>query len=412
LRIDGGHGFDTDALHRALGLVVRWVEERTIPGAGVWIGRAGERVAEAYVGVADALSAQAVTRDTVWSVASVTKPFTAAVVMRAVQLGLVTLDEPIIQWVPEFASDPQHSHDDADSRPAPVIGIERLREQVSLRHCLSHSSGLPGFGVENLDLRKALRPLPDFVAAFAAAPLFFAPGTAHLYSNCGILMAAEVAGRALGGGPGPDGTGIDAFRSEFVALLADVGMKSSALQPPTSWAERIAMVTDTGQVDEAYEMANSSYYRSLGIPWGGLFSTPRDLGRWLRTFLDAPTALSSALSVGAVRQMVAINASGPDTDAVVPIGLRDGAAEGLHRARVEWGLGWEVKGGKHRHPSGDLTSPRTISHLGATGTMVWLDRDTGVQVVLLTNRTLASGWTRDRPRMALFSNAVMGALSR
>ncbi len=412
LRVDGGHGFDTDALHEALRLVADWVRDLVVPGAGVWIGRSGVRVAEAYVGLTDTVSRAPVTRDTVWSVASVTKTFTAAVAMRAVQRGLVTLDEPIVRLVPEFALGPSNLADYVTAFPTTVPELDHAREHVTLRQCLSHSSGLPGFSAENIALRKAQRPLSDFVSSFAKAPILFTPGTAHLYSNCGVLMAAEVAGRALGGGPGSDGTGIDAFRAAFASLISSVGMTSSALLPPEAWDDRIAKVVDTGQGGEPYEMANSPYYRSLGIPWGGLFTTPRDLARWLRTFLGAPTALSGALSVAAIRQMVAVQADGPDTDAQIPVGLRDGAAEGPRRDRVEWGLGWEVKGRKHRHPSGDLTSPRTISHLGATGTMVWLDPDTGVQVVLLTNRTLASGWTRERRLLAMFSNAVMGALTR
>ncbi len=400
IRITGGHGMDVDALRGAIGLVERWIADGVVPGAGILVQRSGERVAEAYLGVADAGSGRPVTRDTTWSVASVTKPLTAAVAMRAVEAGLVTLDEPISNHVPELLEG------DAASRGDLAPG----RERISLRQCLSHSSGLPGFAAENMDLRQAHRPLEDFVPAFARAPLVFAPGTAHLYSNCAILMAAEVAGRVLGGAPGTGPTGTSAFRAAFAGLLGHLGMSRSALLPPASWADRIATVTGTGQEGASYEMANSAYYRSLGIPWGGLFTTARDLGKWLRTFIDSPVGLSGALSAASVRAMMTVQASGPDTGATIPAALRDGAASGSRRGAVEWGIGWEVKGAKRDHPSGDLTSPRTISHLGATGTMTWSDAASGVQVVLLANRTLASGWTRERPRHALFSNAVMASL--
>ena len=52
----------------------------------------------------------------------------------------------------------------------------------------------------------------------------------------------------------------------------------------------------------------------------------------------------------------------------------------------------------------------TYGHIGATGTLVWADPATDVACVLLTNRTLASGWTAERPRQAMFSNAVVAAL--
>ncbi|HAH14899.1 MAG TPA: hypothetical protein DCL45_02375 [Chloroflexi bacterium] len=69
-----------------------------------------------------------------------------------------------------------------------------------------------------------------------------------------------------------------------------------------------------------------------------------------------------------------------------------------------------MKAGKRAHPTGDLNSPATWSHTGATGTLVWSDPVVDVQVVLLTNRTLGSGWTRERPRQAMFSNAVISAV--
>lgn len=399
-RIWGGHGTSVDRLHHAVGIVEGWIERGIIPGAALLVTRGGERVAEAYLGVADCASGRPVTRDTIWSVASVTKPFTAAVVMRAVEAGLVTLDEPVSAHLPELVADSPEDRGD----------IATGRDRITLRHCLSHSSGLPGFGSENMALRRSLQPLAAFVPSFARAPQLFEPGTAHLYSNVGILVAAEVAGRLIGGGPGPDGTGVEAFREGFARLLADLGMRSSSLRPPAGWDRRIAAVESTGQAGEPYEMANSPYYRSLGIPWGGLFTTPRDLGRWLRTFLEAPVSLGGVLSPASVRLMTTVQASGPDTVAEVPSQLRDGALAPERRDAVEWGIGWEVKGLKRGHPSGDLTSPRTICHLGATGTMAWSDPATSVQVVLLANRTLASGWTRDVPRQAQFSNAVMASI--
>jgi CubicO group peptidase (beta-lactamase class C family) len=80
------------------------------------------------------------------------------------------------------------------------------------------------------------------------------------------------------------------------------------------------------------------------------------------------------------------------------------------RAVVEWGLGWEIKGATRGHHTGDLTSARTFSHLGASGTMMWADPDAELGCVLLTNRALSSGWAAAPARHARFSNAVAAAL--
>jgi beta-lactamase class C len=295
---------------------------------------------------------------------------------------------------------------------------------VTLRHVLAHTSGLPGFSAENFDLRRAHAPLEAFVASFARQPLLFAPGTLHYYSNCGILMAAEVVGRALAGTlRQPVATPAVGQYHTFVQqhILSPLGMTSSALCPPLEWAERIAWVEQTGQEGEDWEMANSAYYRGLGIPWGGLFSRPRDLVRFVDCVLPGATGRqrighTDALMPGArivspatARAMTTIQFAPPDAPADLVPELRDGSVPPTLRPSMSWGIGWEIKGTKRPHPSGELTSAATYNHGGSTGTMVWADPATEIVCILLTNRTLASGWTDERPRQALFSNAVMAA---
>ncbi|MSQ43107.1 MAG: class A beta-lactamase-related serine hydrolase [Chloroflexi bacterium] len=401
------NGLDTDRLRRAFGILDGWIQDRVVPGIGAIVAREGRVVAEAYFGTADRATGRPVDDETIWSVASVTKPFTAAVVMRAVDAGLLSVDEPVATLVPELLSGTAEDRGD----------FVHFREHITIRHCLSHSSGLPGFSAANFDLRRGHRPLSDFVQSFARAPQLFEPMTAHLYSNCGILMAAEVAGRVLANREDPDRpvtSGVAAFHEGFANLLTDLGTTSSSILPPPEWAGRTATVVDTGQEGTSWEAANSAYYRSLGIPWGGLFTTPRELVTFLAVFRPRQGGATSTgqriLSVAAVREMVSVQASGPDFGREIAPELRDSAAGRSLRSAVPWGIGWDVKGGKPAHPTGDLTSPGTWSHTGATGTLVWSDPVADVQVVLLTNRTLGSGWTRERPRQALFSNAVMSAV--
>jgi beta-lactamase class C len=208
-------------------------------------------------------------------------------------------------------------------------------------------------------------------------------------------------------------------------ILHPLGMRDSALRAPSEWDERTAWVERSGQEGTDYEAANSRYYRELGIPWGGLFSTPRDLVRFADVFLPAcggrqrvgleaaqqgTAAAPRIVSAATAALMTQAQWSPPDAPADVAVGLRDAAAPKLSRGAVPWGIGWDVKGAKRGHTSGDLTSPQTFGHTGATGTMVWADPAVDVVCVLLTNRTAASGWNADAPRRALFSNAVMAAV--
>jgi CubicO group peptidase (beta-lactamase class C family) len=390
-------GFDPDRLKNAFLLLDGWAHEGVIPGAGALVTRGGQIAGEAYVGTANRETGQLVDERTVWSLASVTKPFTAGAVMLLVEEGKLSLEEPLYQLLPEFLTAPATQFD---------------RKRVTLRHALSHCSGLPGFSEDNIELRRAHKPLEEFVRSFGRQPLFFEPGAYHLYSNPGILLAAECVGRALDGtlGQHVETPAVGRYHS-FVheRILGPLGMLDSSLKPPAEWDARIARVERTGQEGTSYEGANSAYYRSLGIPWGGLFSTPRDLVRYVQLFLTS-AGTDGPLSRAARRAMVTVQCAPPDAPAEAAQNQRDAAARTPPLSAVEWGIGWELKGSKQAHRSGDLTSPATYGHAGATGTMVWADPVLDVACVLLTNRTLVSGWTTERRRQSMFSNAVVASL--
>jgi beta-lactamase class C len=401
-------GVDPDGLRKAFALLASWVEAGVLPGGAALVARGGVIAGEAYLGLAERRTGRAVDADTIWSLASVTKPFTATAVLLLVEAGAFSLDEPLGTLLPEFLDGPASDFD---------------RGAVTLRHVLTHTSGLPGFSADNTDLRRAHRPLEDFVASFGSQALLFAPGSAHYYSNPGILLAAEVVGRTMDGtlGERVERPAVGRYHP-FVheRILAPLGMGSSSLLPPAAWNDRIAWVERTGQEGEDWELSNSAYYRSLGIPWGGLFSRPRDLVRFVDLFLPAASGRQRIGGPGAAgvqlvcpataRAMTAIQLAPPDAPPDLAPELRDSAARTPPLPAVEWGLGWTVKGAKRPHFSGELTSAATFGHLGATGTMVWADPLTDVACVLLTNRTLVSGWTQQRLRQALFSNAVVAAV--
>ncbi len=406
-----GDEHDLAALHRAFQILEGWVTEGVVPGVAAAVLHRGDLVGEAYLGTMRRGTDQPVDSETIWAVASVTKPFTATAALLMVERGLLSLDEPLGALIPEFLD---------------VTEPEPYRRAVTLRHCLSHCSGLPGFPSDNFPLRRAQRPLADFVRSWARHPLLFAPGTMHYYSNPAILLAAEAVGRAATGTLGQrlDTPAIDHYH-EFVQreILEPLGMVSSSLRPPGAWDERIAWVSDTGQEGEIWEQANSGYYRQLGIPWGGLFTTPRDLARFLDLFLPGASGHERygivpwdrpgprILSAATVREMTTIQFAPPDAPADLAPELRDGSPPEFPRASVPWGLGWSVKGTKRGPEFADFASPATFSHGGATGTLVWADPERDLACVILTNRAMRSGWHTERHRFVHFSNAVLSAMA-
>jgi CubicO group peptidase (beta-lactamase class C family) len=409
VHVDGARdaGCEPDALRRAFGLLEEWVADGVIPGAAAVVARGGRVAGEAYVGQSNIKQQRSVRSDTIWSIASITKPITAAAVLMLAEQGRFSLGEQLSELIPEFLEGPVTPFD---------------RQAVTLRHLLSHCSGLPGVSEDNIELRRAHRPIGDYVRSHLRQALLFSPGTRHYYSNCGLSLAGEVVGRALAGGLGRESGEPQVGRYHpFVqeSILAPLGMADSTFFPPEAWIDRIAWVEGTGQAGMDWESPNSPYYRTLGYPWGGIFSTARDLIRFVDLFQPpaagrqrigaGPNGGAQIVSPATARAMTSEQWSLPDASARLRPDLRDSLLT-QERPLVSWGLGWELRGTKQLDRSGDLSSPRAYSHLGGTGTMAWGDPATDVSVVLLANQALLAGWTTERPRQAMFSNAVCASL--
>src|SRR5438552_11298294 len=176
-------------LQRAIGLVGNWVDTGIVPGASLVISRGDHLVSEDYWGQADLKTKRAASRDTLWSIASITKPVTAAAVMACVDRGLLRLDAPIAESLPEFNAP-------GDVRP--------WRGEVTLRHLLTHTSGVAGFSRDNIALRQRHAPIDDLITSFLQVDVHFQPDLCHLDSAVGYGLAAEMAGRApIAAGAGP-----------------------------------------------------------------------------------------------------------------------------------------------------------------------------------------------------------------
>jgi len=116
--------------------------------------------------------------------------------------------------------------------------------------------------------------------------------------------------------------------------------------PDEQQQRRIAWVESTGQEGLDWEIGNSKYFRSLGFPWGGLYVRARDVLTFVSAFL--PGKDSKALSRAARTAMVSQQVAPPEAPASVAPAQRDVTWDPTRppRARVPWGLGWEVRGGE------------------------------------------------------------------
>ena len=121
---------------------------------------------------------EARTPDTPFLIASITKPMTAAGVMILADRGKLALEDAVHKYIPEF--------------------VEGDRKLITIRHLLTHTSGLPDQLPNNVELRKRHGTLKDFLAGTLKTPLLFKPGTQVKYQSMGILLAAVIAERVSG----------------------------------------------------------------------------------------------------------------------------------------------------------------------------------------------------------------------
>jgi CubicO group peptidase (beta-lactamase class C family) len=356
-------GMSQAQMERASSLIQAEVESGRMGAAALLVARHGRVVLHRGFGqLSAAPDAPVVRPDSVFLLASITKPVTACALMLLVERGQVSLGDPVNHYLPEFT------------------GGER--DKVLVRDLLRHTSGLPDMLPENIDLRRAHAPLSEFVRHTITTPLLFPPGSEFRYQSMGVLLAAEIVERL-------SGTRLRDFEKR--EIFDPLGMKDSSLGLGGRRLSDLVICSPAPGADQADAERfgwNTLYWRDLGSPWGGMHSTTTDLSILLQTFLDGGVfAGKRVFSPATVKAMTS-----------------DQNAE----LKAPWGLGWAL-GRSRLYALGDLVSREAFGHVGATGTMAWADPETQVLCVILTNRPYSLD---DGRFLRLVSNAVAASVQQ
>ena len=169
----------TKRLNQAYHYLEELVSAGRIPGASILVADNGIPIEARSFGNMSLLpNSQQVQPDTIFLVASVTKPVTAAAVMLLVERGKLLLDDPVYSIIPEFAN--------------------RGKEVITVRHLMTHTSGLPDMLPENTQLREKHAPLKEFIRRICDLELDFPAGTDIQYQSCGIAILGEIVERITG----------------------------------------------------------------------------------------------------------------------------------------------------------------------------------------------------------------------
>jgi uncharacterized protein YbbC (DUF1343 family)/CubicO group peptidase (beta-lactamase class C family) len=334
---------DFSAIDEAMNDAVKTGE---IPGVVVLVGRGDDTLYFRAVGSRRLVpEPQPMTRDTIFDVASLTKPFaTTLAVMMLVERGDVRLDNPLGRYLKEFR--------------------RKDLEGITIRRLLTHTAGLvaiPSSGSINGGFPKA-------AGALARLPLDFPPGQSFQYSDTGFLLLGEVVRRV-------SGLPLDRYVDKHV--FKPLGLKDTTFNPPASLRDRIAP-TEFAHGRLLVGEAHDPRSRAVGGVAGhaGLFSTAADLARLCRMLLS-----EGALDGQRIMQPTTVKL------------MWTRSAEG-NGSRA---LGWDISSTFSRTAS-IFFPPEAVGHLGFTGTSVWLDPTTRTYLIVLTNRVHPSGGGGDKIR--------------
>jgi CubicO group peptidase (beta-lactamase class C family) len=339
-------GFDPDRLQQAYTLLKSWTDTDKIPSAGLCVGRRGKLVEPRLFGKQSPYAAGDIRKDAFFLVASITKPVTVTAAMLLVERGQLALDDKVATIVPRFAA--------------------KGKQDVQVRHLMTHTSGLPDMVANNTELRKAHKPFSAFVDAICEEPLLFAPGTKISYQSMGTAMLAEIVHQVSGK------TIAEFLRKE---VFDPLGMTDTSLGWQPAKKNRIAAVRVPADQVNADWGWNSPYWLGFGAPWGGMITSPSDFARFCQMMLNGG-------KLGTVRLLgqATVRAMTMNQLAVMP------EVPEVERRCWPWGLGWRLSWPGHSANFGDLLGPRAYGHWGATGTVCWLDPDAEAFCILFTTQ--------------------------
>jgi len=320
-----------------------FVENHSLAGAVTLVANKDKVLALDAVGFADVSAKKPLRTDSVFWIASMSKPITAAGLMILVDEGKVKLDDPVEKYLPEFKNAWLAVEQDKEH-----ILLKKPKHAPTVREALSHTSGMP-FRSAMEEPTIDVLPLRDAVKSYAITPLQYEPGTKYVYSNAGINTAGRII-EVASGMPYED------FLDK--RLFGPLGMKDTTFWPNDEQIKRLAKSYRPDKAKTGLEETTITALRyplddrKRGpVPGGGLFSTASDCARFCQMMLNGGTFDGKRiLSEAAIKEMTTKQ-----------------TAEGI---KDSYGLGFSV-------------GPGTFGHGGAYATNMTVDTKRGLVYVFM-----------------------------
>ena len=334
----------------------RQVDQNQIAGA-VTLVVAPEKILHLEAtGWANRESQRPMAPDSVFWIASMSKPITATAVLMLQDEGKLNVQDPVSKYLPEFAGLRTPS-----GQPA-TITISQL---------LTHTSGLGEAGPKDAEAWT----LTDLVPLWVSAPMKYEPGARWQYTQSGINAAGRIVEVV-------SGLSFDRFLQE--RLFGPLGMKDTTFYPGPEqwarWAQAYVRNSQTGQLEAVLPRPEFGPRHRPPQGNGGLYSTAADYGRFCQMLLQGGQFEGKRYLSPKGMTYLTQSQTGD-----LPTGFFQGETYGNRGLNYGWALGTCVLKTPHDGVAAKL-SPGTYGHGGAWGTQAWIDPVRGVAYILMVQR--------------------------
>jgi CubicO group peptidase (beta-lactamase class C family) len=359
----------------------KFVDAGELSGVVTFIGNKDGVIDVQIVGLADLEQRLPMKRDTLFRIASMTKPITALAVMQLVEEGKVNVEDAVEKYLPEFKGQMLLASRDRDT-----VTLKKPSRPITVKDLLTHTSGLPNYPPGLADVyQKRNHTLAETTIAISQAPLMFEPGSKWSYCNPGIDTLGRIV-EVVSGVP------YDTFLA--TRIFQPLGMFDTTPYPSVEQLKRVAVTygTKNGKLvampGGVLDYTNGAKHP---VPAGGLFSTGDDLARLYRCLLHKGTLDGRRIiTEKTLADMTSIHTGD----------LRAGFIDG-----TAWGYGFGIV----QEPKGvsEHLSPGSYGHGGAYGTQGWIDPTKDLFTILLIQRSGLPNSDASAMRKALHDASVL-----
>ena len=309
-------------------------------------------------GLADVATKRPMQADTLFWIASMTKPVTGVAILMLQDEGKLKVTDQVAKYLPGFANLKTPS-----GKPA----------NLTITQILTHTSGL---GEAPGPASREAKTLADLEKLWLAAPMQYEPGERWRYTQSGINAAGRIVEVV-------SGMTFDAFTEK--RIFAPLGMRSTTFYPTDEQRSRLATSYARSKEGNALEpVAPRAEYGPRDRPPqgnGGLYSTAPDYARFVRMLLGGGTLDGKRYLSDASIKLLSTPQTGD-----LPTGFFQNDTYGNRGVNYGWGIGTCVLRTPHDGVA-SMLSPGSYGHGGAWGTQAWVDPVKGVGYVLMVQRS-------------------------